>query len=270
MRVRKFVAGLTFFVIFSGALCCCNDVNTPAKITGADAFSCFNAGQKVAVGVPCRSNDVGVVKVNYFDDEDNPSVCSGTLIAVDLVLSAAHCLNGSVYRGIVTSDDKSVEIEDAYVHPDFRFDGKRFYYDLAVLKLRGPIDQVQIVKIKTDAKVKSGDELYIGGVGVSDLSDPTSYGSLRVGSLLIGEVTSEFIYAPYDPERDTTCIGDSGGGLFLSNNKEPVQVGVVSSGTQEECGKGDTNVFTNLSDPKLRVFLSDPLVNGRRFSEHPY
>jgi len=261
------------FVIFIHCLfliSACDSNSKQKENAGVNAFRCFSEGQKVALGVPCRSRDVGVVKVTYFDDEDNPSVCSGTLIAVDQVLSAAHCLNGAVYRGTVTTDEVSVEIEDAYIHPDFRFDGKRFHYDLAVLTLRKEITQVPIVKIDTDADIRPGDELYIGGVGVSDLSDPTSYGSLRVGSLLIGEVAPDFIYAPFDPRRDTTCIGDSGGGLFRLDDEKPVQVGVVSSGTQEECGKGDTNVFTNLSDTNLKFFLNDPLQNGRQFSSNPY
>lgn len=253
------------FVLFS-----CAGTRNFGKVDRAGALKCFDAGKTVVMGAPCRSSEIGVVKVTYFDDEDNPSVCSGTLIAADRVLSAAHCLHGAVYRGVVTSDEKSVEIKDAYVHPDFRFDGERFHYDLAVLTLQGEITQVPLVKIQTHTEVKAGDELYIGGVGVSDLSDPSSYGHLRVGSLLVGEVAPDFIFAPFDAQRDTACIGDSGGGVFLVNSKEPVQVGVVSSGTQEECGSGDTNVFTNLSDPNLLAFLNDPLLNGRQFSANAY
>jgi secreted trypsin-like serine protease len=266
----KTQSGFGVLMFLSLILFSCEDGNISEKIERTRALKCFKAGQKVAIGVPCRSSDVGVVKVTYFDDEDNPSVCSGTLIAGDRVLSAAHCLNGAVYRGTVSSDEKSVEIKDAYIHPDFRFDGQRFHHDVAVLTLQEEITQVPLVQIQTDVSVKSGDELYISGVGVSDLSDPSSYGSLRAGSLLAGQVASDFIYAPFDPNRDTACVGDSGGGVFLLKNEEPVQVGVISSGTQEKCGKGDINVFTNLSDPNLQVFLNDPLLNGRQFSENPY
>ncbi|WP_166418581.1 trypsin-like serine peptidase [Cochlodiniinecator piscidefendens] len=105
------------------------------------------------------------------------SMCTGTLIATDIVLTAAHCMyNQRTGRRV---DPTQIEFQAglhngraiatrgilaAVIHPDYdhRTRGEsQIGNDLAVLRLRSPIDHGTIEPFLTDTRPNAGDRLGV-------------------------------------------------------------------------------------------------------------
>ncbi|WP_299674389.1 trypsin-like serine protease [uncultured Roseobacter sp.] len=123
--------------------------------TGAAAL---RAEPLPALGLEERQGWAAVGVVNEAGYRSKTS-CTGTLIAPDLVLTAAHCAGDQKHfvagwdRGSFVAHRRSVE---AVVHPGYltATGNDRFRYDVAVLRLETPIEPRAIAPIRlTDQPV---------------------------------------------------------------------------------------------------------------------
>jgi V8-like Glu-specific endopeptidase len=113
-----------------------------AGTVAAEPLPALPDGQRDAWAAVGRVNGAGIGAT---------SGCSGTLIAPDLVLTAAHCTGGrgtiSAERHFVAGWDRGAYVAhrvsgDVTVHPLYRSaeGAERLEYDVAVLRLEDPID----------------------------------------------------------------------------------------------------------------------------------
>ena len=181
--------------------------------------------------------------------------CGGTLIAPNVVLTAAHCITGkptalqnlrvligspSLRADLATPDGVHVlGVTAVSVHPKFSQTTMR--YDAALLVLDHAISGVRTPAV-ADSSPRAGSTVSAAGWGATSDDGggmPVHLRSvvLKVGttsSCTRGNATEGAYFAPSmlcasNPGRDT-CSGDSGGPLISTHNGHAVLVGITSFG----------------------------------------
>jgi V8-like Glu-specific endopeptidase len=145
--------------------------------------------------------------------------CSGVVLAQDLVMTAAHCLEpkggGIPVEGFVSEVRVHGEsVAEVVPHPDFR-KAERFVGDIALVKLKQPLPAGFVPALLQARTVKEGDRVIVGGFGTADQKD--QYATLRSGVLVVVSTYIGMFYirdVPHGGPRLAACHGDSGGPVF--------------------------------------------------------
>ncbi len=173
--------------------------------------------------------------------------CTGTAIARDLVLTAAHCVPaGADYKLVEFDAQRRPTLKDVARiarHPQFSmkaFEAKRTTADVALVKLAAPLPaRLAPARIWSgDARaVKPGDRFVVSGFGVTVPGDGKSGGTLRAAELEATGKPGSLQIRLVDPAAHNAraglgaCTGDSGAPAFTTGAGHLEIVGVVSWST---------------------------------------
>ena len=200
--------------------------------------------------------------INGTPTSDFPSVgtvgawgsdfCSGTLISQTFVLTAAHCAESvGDTDGNFTLDGQTYTTEKVHMHPDWNDSvfGTDAANDIALYELNQAVSGTTPSPIFTGTP-QVGDELKLVGFGAG--GDGTTghngdYGTKRVGTTPIDQVTSTLIHWSFDDNSESnTAPGDSGGPAFLLVDGMHQVAGVTSGGDRYDAGIGDNSYDTRV------------------------
>jgi secreted trypsin-like serine protease len=170
--------------------------------------------------------------------------CTGTVIARDLVLTAAHCVQPKSNYAIVIpgTTPRIVPVVKIAVHPHYdphQFETRRPSPDMAIIKIAEPLPpHYRVAKLAaTAAFPKHGTMFMLAGFGFAKDGDERSAGTLRSVTLPnIGSTGDSMIrVSAGNGGTAGACTGDSGGPAYLNGEVAGV-IGWTSIPAGKNCG----------------------------------
>lgn len=148
-----------------------------------------------------------------------PLVCTGTLIAKDVVLTAAHCFKDLPPTTLdVVANGAMVRVRGGAKHPEY--DGS-FAHDVAVLFLERAVGEPIALRRDAFPTSRIGEQLVIAGYGGVEAKQ-------EVGTVRLDAINADNLRVV--PLPSMTCRGDSGGPLFAREGEALQLIGVTTHG----------------------------------------
>jgi secreted trypsin-like serine protease len=214
--------------------------------------------------------------------------CTGVLIAKDMVLTAAHCIeNGFAYAVAVNKDDVNLVQKDDIInvrraerHPMYRdpvfMSDHASPNDIAILKLQQAVN-ISPATLISKNELRQANEVTIVGFGKTDTAATVGFGIKRMVTTNIlslrrsdnQDMTMEVAQYGHDSDlafvagnnnrSSGACKGDSGGPVYVDTGNGLKLAGLTSSSGWHDvmiCGENTICTRIDTQEQFIRSMLS--------------
>lgn len=207
------------------------------------------------------------------------SFCTASVIAQDVILTAAHCVADiSETRAFFRTDSGKlvfIDVSAIAINPGFRRNAGRkrsLSIDLALLRLSAPLpDSFKPLEISTSATVAAGQAFRLLGFGRASETRSGTSGILRQGTVVARGPKSPLLLWLVDPAETGLggCTGDSGGPVLSLDRPLLIAVAIRALGFGGyACGAMTEAVLIAPQLPWLRQTLQKWGITPAEISAH--
>ncbi|MGH6822725.1 MAG: S1 family peptidase [Methylocella sp.] len=218
------------------------------------------------VGPAWEAPELAPYVVTVLDKSGRASFCTASVIAQEIVLTAAHCVSSLSNTRVLFRGGESqlvpLDIASLAVHPEFRPKIGRKHLisiDLALLRLAEPLPPAfKPIELTDSAPVAIGQPFRIAGFGRADESVSGTSGVLRAGILVASGPKSPVLVWLADPNGTGLggCTGDSGAPVLAVGQPALVAVAIRANGNNgHSCGATTEAVLIGPQMPWVRKTL---------------
>ena len=224
----------------------------PAPIPAASACTLIGGTSsrpsvEILNGTECSPDGSSVVLLNMSPGGQ----CSGTIVAPNAVLTAAHCVDEGVSGVTVWLGPPTVPVPaESFVHyPGYAFNSPNSF-DVAVVFTADSLPRTAFA-ILTSREARVAEPAILVGWGRDQNNAPST---LRAGSTNVSNVTIGLLETLFAPPSSSVCSGDSGGPILVGEGSTWVIAGITSATSQNVCNTG-TNFYQAVRHPNVRDFI---------------
>lgn len=223
---------LNFSLFLLITLVSCGENQSDKKIISSQIFG----GKSIEENLSLKKHIVGVSRYKTH------GICTGTIISEQVILTAAHCVPENADANEIkiifdhdfqTQKENKINAESIIIHEDYVLNEKTIANDVALIKLEKSIPNTYSPLNLSDISILSFKDIKsstVSGFGYSRVEFPRlGLGNLRFTEIEALELNENSPLIYFDQSKGKgVCQGDSGGGAFVKQNDQWIQIGITS------------------------------------------
>jgi secreted trypsin-like serine protease len=259
--------GLVGLVVFAASGTGCAPPPPPDESSGA-----------AIVGGKTDTGDPSVVAL-YASTSQGGALCTASVIAPTVLLTAAHCVLPSEVGAnatftVLPSDDlntsttQQLAVKETHYDPDFDINQLENGHDIAVVILAKATTLAPLAVGHADPSALVGQSVRLVGYGLDNAAAQTGAGVKRMVTAPIDDVSARLIQIGGNGKD--TCNGDSGGPALATVGGKQTIIGITSFG-DSSCGSGGYDTRVDLYGSFLSKYVgsSSGSTSGSQTEKEP-